>query len=1222
MYAMLGVLTSTAIAADAGPSTGHPAAHNLSATAGSIPIQFKLDKAEYVTLVVEDASGQRIRNLIAETQFAPGDNTVVWDGYDDAGVLVKPGTYGVRGLTHTGINLVYEFTAYSGGSPPWPTNDKTGGWLADHSCPLGAVFLPANTGSPYGDGAPQVLLTSLLAEAGSPLVWVGLDGTTLQRRQMWGWHGANAAARDAGKAADPVFYAYLVKANDKTIAIRGLKSDGGKADIVSFNPDKPGPGEPRHAGHSLAVHDGLVVFNAVTDDVLVFADVRSRKVLGKIPMPKVRALQFDTAGRLLVSSEGKVLRFDLTRPPAEADGKLAIPSLGEPTVLIADGLENPQTLAFNPAGTELFVADWGKSHQVKVFTPEGKPLRTIGKANDGDQLGIYDELKMQRPMGLAIDDRNQLWVVEATHLPKRISLWDATKGTYLRSHYGPPGYGGGGTIDATDKTRLFYKDHYGLIEFALDWKTGTAKPYAICVNGWSGGGVVAKYGIEYSESGPSRWGFVNERPAHINGRTYFTGSWQSGLRSNAHSTIWMLGDDHIAWPVGRIGGASFSWPPPLNQNFVKAMPKGADRGQLLVAWSDRNGNHKVDSDEYDIRPMPATYINEKGETKKVGGFVQESVYPDLSMTANWGLHVPPPTFDAKGVPIWDLSKAEFLVPPSQVFFYDEQFNWGLQVMPLQNGRVVAVGDAGFTGWLDRKQVWTYPTRAKSPPPMKGGEVVHATRLLGPAVKAQKGEIGEWFAVNGEKGNIFLMSGDGLYLQTLGGDMRTTPLLRQPKAQRGMVIDSPEQHISFEDEHFHPTITQTDAGEIYLVAGKEHSSIFRVDGFENIRRITLPGLEVPAALLAGLPEKQEKVADKKRVGKLPVIITSSPMTLDGNLADWPEETTWASLDARASAGVRNSGDKLYAAYRTGDPNAIDNDAANHQFMFKNGGALDLQIRSDYDMARVGQVLTQDRRLLIAKVRGKFIAVLFYPESDKTPEDQKVLYESPIGKVRFDKVVDVSDQIQVAQKDGDFEVAVPLTLLGLKPQAGREALADIGIIRGNGTQNIQRVYWHNTNTGMVSDIPSEARFYPANWGRFEFISDAKPVEGTIMLAPEKAKRGARQMQLKKLGDNEFSVGFWSDAADYLEWTDIPAKPGRYTVTLTYACGNNTANEFVFAASGESLTGKTQSTGGWDVFIPVELGEITLAGDRASFTLKAVSVSDGLMDFKAIELVPLNP
>jgi hypothetical protein len=46
------------------------------------------------------------------------------------------------------------------------------------------------------------------------------------------------------------------------------------------------------------------------------------------------------------------------------------------------------------------------------------------------------------------------------------------------------------------------------------------------------------------------------------------------------------------------------------------------------------------------------------------------------MTANWGIHVPAPTFNAKGIPIYDLSKAEILVPPDPLFRFDEQTSLG------------------------------------------------------------------------------------------------------------------------------------------------------------------------------------------------------------------------------------------------------------------------------------------------------------------------------------------------------------------------------------------------------------------------------------------------------------------------------------------------------------------------------------------------------------------
>jgi len=112
------------------------------AQAGAIPVRFSLDTASYVTLVIEDADRNRVRNLIAETQLPAVENQVIWDGYNDgvrdtSGNLVRkrvaPGKYSVRGLTHDGIHLSYEFPIYSGGNPPWKTPDKSGGWMADQS---------------------------------------------------------------------------------------------------------------------------------------------------------------------------------------------------------------------------------------------------------------------------------------------------------------------------------------------------------------------------------------------------------------------------------------------------------------------------------------------------------------------------------------------------------------------------------------------------------------------------------------------------------------------------------------------------------------------------------------------------------------------------------------------------------------------------------------------------------------------------------------------------------------------------------------------------------------------------------------------------------------------------------------------------------------------------------------------------------------------------------
>jgi hypothetical protein len=61
-----------------------------------------------VTLVIEDASGRRVRNLVGMAPRAKGRQTDAWDGLDEVANLAAPESYRWRGLFHQGIDPVYE----------------------------------------------------------------------------------------------------------------------------------------------------------------------------------------------------------------------------------------------------------------------------------------------------------------------------------------------------------------------------------------------------------------------------------------------------------------------------------------------------------------------------------------------------------------------------------------------------------------------------------------------------------------------------------------------------------------------------------------------------------------------------------------------------------------------------------------------------------------------------------------------------------------------------------------------------------------------------------------------------------------------------------------------------------------------------------------------------------------------------------------------------------
>ena len=176
--------------------------------------------------------------------------------------------------------------------------------------------------------------------------------------------------------------------------------------------------------------------------------------------------------------------------------------------------------------------------------------------------------------------------------------------------------------------------------------------------------------------------------------------------------------------------------------------------------------------------------------------------------------------------------------------------------------------------------------------------------------------------------------------------------------------------------------------------------------------------------------------------------------------------------------------MQIVYRTGNADALANGGKDAQFAFKTGGALDLMLGTDAnaDAARADPV-AGDERLLVTRQDGKMVAMLYRAVVPGTPDLARTAFTSPVGRATFDRVDDVSDEVKLTQNGGDFTLVVPLQTLGLDPTKGA-VRADFGLLRGDGAQTTRRLYWSNKNTDIVSDIPSEARLQPNQWGALEF------------------------------------------------------------------------------------------------------------------------------------------
>jgi len=1070
-----------------------------------IPVRFTLKEPGYVTLVIEDADGTRVRNLVGETYFPAGENVAWWDALDDLGrdneaaahgvyhipgAMVKPGSYRVRGLTRRRIDLRYETTVYNPGTPPWPTQDRTGGWLADHSPPGAALFVPGVQ--------PRVLIASYVAEGGDGVAVVDMAGRKIGGFHWLGgnWTGASHLARDAGEKAVPGIYAYTgagwsgdENKQQGEVRLTAL-TDGGDRPVlrhpVGVKPkDATGSAQAELAG--LAVHNGLLVAALADTGELLFVEVSAPqagakpdakgkplpigKALGAAPLAGVRGLAFDRQGRLIAVVGREVHRYTLGVSP------MALP---KPQVLVANGLEAPQQLALDEQ-CNLYVSDRGASHQVKVFTSEGKPLRTIGVAGP-PKAGPYDPNHMNNPNGLTVASDGRLWVAETDYQPKRVSVW-TPDGKLAAAFYGPPQYGGGGELDPKDKTRFYYNG----MEFKLDWERGTDRLVGVFYRP-SPGDVHAE---GHHQDGPP------QSPIYVGGRQYFTNCFNCNPTGGTGvALVWLLRDG-VAVPVAAVGEAA-RWDRLKADEFKPRLPpgvtivdaKGRPSDPVMFTWSDLNDDGRMQPDE-------VTFV--KGP---VGSVV---VMPDLAVITAQAMRLQPQGFTKAGSPIYDLAKAAVLVPDTQ----RPTSSGGGQAMLGKDDRVIfstapkPFAPQSVGGAHKGRAVWSYPSpwpglhaSHAAPLPEVPGQLIGTTRLLGWPVVPRGSDAGEVWAVNGNKGNVYLFTTDGLFVATLFKDCRTTSW-SMPAATRGMLLGDTTIH----EEDFWPSITQTADGAVHLLVGVHTTcTLVQVDGLDTIRRLPETTLAVTGQQLAAAQQYfVDSAAERvRREGRdtLLVAMRISPPKVDGRLDDWAD-AAWVTIDQRiskvgdwgskpdvTSAAVAVAGDRLYVAFRTSDPNLLRNSGESAPMLFKTGGGLDLMIGANpaADPTRRESV-GGDLRLLVTMAKGKPVAALYRPVVPGTKDP--AAFSSPWRTVKIDRVDDVSKDVELAgDKDGSYEFSVPLATLGLKPRPGLMIRGDVGILRGDGFRTIQRVYWQNKATGMTSDVPSEALLSPLLWGRWQF------------------------------------------------------------------------------------------------------------------------------------------
>ncbi|WP_254513011.1 hypothetical protein [Anatilimnocola floriformis] len=1067
-----------------------------------IPVKFHLPAAGVVTLVIEDQQSHRVRNLVSETPFPAGDNIAWWDGSDDLlrdseaakhGVYhiparpVAPGNYKVRGLWHQPLKLRYEFSIYNAGKPAWVTADNTGCWLTTHTPQTSVAAVP---GAKTADGKPLIFLGAFVAEGGHGLQWLHEDGTKIGGQGWVGgnWTGAPTLAVDLGSEAvtDHLCYVGSVWEGELrlTAKTRGLTDKPVLKQKLGEETDKnkkgspPAPtalvefdgGDKIFVLGGIAARDGQLVCSLVRQNELLVVDIRGGKIASRIPLENPRGVAFDAQGRLLALSGQQLVRF------ATLSAK--------PEMIVTSGLEDPRHVTVDEQGN-LLITDRGAAHQVKKFSAAGALVAAVGKAGK-PAIGNYDPLHLNNPNGLAVDSQGRLWVAEADNFPRRVSLWSA-EGKLARAFYGPTEYGGGGVLDPRDPTRFFYKG----MEFKLDWQAGSdqlvrvfARPDHL---------LEAHYG-HYSPDTPLY-------PDQQKGRRYFTSCYTHNPTSGDDvAFIWQDGDP-AARLVAAVGNAH-SWPILRKEEFRSRWPMGSKPAEenphpaalATFTWTDANADGQPQPDEVVFASQRSRGVTVMNDLSFV-----VSQFGDKNVRFT-------PAFDAASLPRYDLTKPEELGPAGG----HQPSSGGNQSLTDSSGWTIHTNAPqpyspfSLGGTFQGEPRWSYPSpwpglhaSHEAAVPDRPGMVVGHTRLLGGLIH---GKSGPMFCVNGNMGNMYLITADGLFVSTLFNDIRLRPNWAAPVATRNMDVTD----VSLHDENFWPSITQTADGRVFLVDGGR-TSLVRVDGLDTLTAIPESTITVTTDDLRRASEWYAKAETRRQQargsGILAVPLRKTPPEVDGQLSDWPASTEWAFIDRRGtkanfnsdsrpyevSAAVAVTGTHLFAAWRSSEKNLLSNSGETPNALFKHGGCLDLMLATDPTApADRATAVAGDQRLLVTQVKGQTRSWLYRAKVPGTKEP--VRFSSPWRTVSLDVVEDVSEQVRLASDNaGNFEISIPLSALHWEPKPGETYRADLGVLRGANGQTTQRVYWSNKATAITADVPSEAELMPRLWGKWKIAAE---------------------------------------------------------------------------------------------------------------------------------------
>ena len=387
----------------------------------ALPVTFEMPFDGKASVIIDDAQGFRVRNLVNGVPYAKGRHTVEWDGRAEDLTGAEAGRMTVRVFAHEGLTCDYKGPFAAGGEKMFSG--------------FGPNHLPCSMSMARGD---RVVIAALFTEGGNSTLVLDLEG---RLRAGWGegWELGNHACVYLPGTND-FFYAVREKDNNAlqfmgyTWSGRGRPSTGVSSSV------------PTQLKGAAQIGGKVYVANGLTKTIDVYTIVEGENWAN------------------LVLTEERI-PCPLPGPLTVVDGRLV-------------QAFKPEQVSIASDGRLVYAVETG-SQVIHVYDAKTRrELRTIGE-DGGGYTGLWRKDRLVNPTSCALDSAGFLWVTERRYNPKRITRWDVAKGTCVYEKIGSEKYGSPGCgMDGADATRWMAHD----TEWRYDPDKGVDYPIAQVFN--------------------------------------------------------------------------------------------------------------------------------------------------------------------------------------------------------------------------------------------------------------------------------------------------------------------------------------------------------------------------------------------------------------------------------------------------------------------------------------------------------------------------------------------------------------------------------------------------------------------------------------------------------------------------------------------------------------------------------------------------------------------